>query len=184
MATRWNKQYYFWVIDLVSCMLKAEHRVCSVWPCRWVLVSCWLDSYVTVGGLKCVLTIINPVLCLSPPPQQSSYPIWEDFITKAGKLQSQLRWDMRPYFKHILCSILTFTWDVSQFPPWRRFKTARVSGLTSNDNQHKSLISWQYCPGVSMCPLPHLVFFEPDLLSISNAVNLHTSCQRLFQVFW
>ncbi|KAG7229386.1 hypothetical protein INR49_012777 [Caranx melampygus] len=30
-------------------------------------------------------------LVLFTPADKSSYPIWEDFITKAGKLQSQLR---------------------------------------------------------------------------------------------
>lgn len=35
----------------------------------------------------CVILVVFP---------QSSYPIWEDFITKAGKLQSQLRWVRDP----------------------------------------------------------------------------------------
>lgn len=52
----------------------------------------WLKGYTTVGMVKSVPMIVSFMLffpLLFPP--QSSYPIWEDFITKAGKLQSQLR---------------------------------------------------------------------------------------------
>lgn len=37
---------------------------------------------------------------------QSSYPIWEDFITKAGKLQSQLRWEH--VFVHVYVCFYVF----------------------------------------------------------------------------
>lgn len=54
------------------------------------MASCWLNCYVSVGIVKYVLTIMSFIFVSHFPPQ-SSYPIWEDFITKASKLQSQLR---------------------------------------------------------------------------------------------
>lgn len=50
----------------------------------------WLNGYIAVGMVKSVLMIVSFMFVTVFPPQ-SSYPIWEDFITKAGKLQSQLR---------------------------------------------------------------------------------------------
>lgn len=51
---------------------------------------CLLKHYVTEGTVEYV-PVVEFLIFVSNLPSQSSYPVLEDFITKAGKLQSQLR---------------------------------------------------------------------------------------------
>lgn len=51
---------------------------------------CLLKHFITKGTVEYILGLVF-VTVVSHLPSQSSYPVWEDFITKAGKLQSQLR---------------------------------------------------------------------------------------------
>lgn len=67
---------------------------------------CLLKRYVTKGMVEYVRVVVF-VIFVSNLPSQSSYPVWEDFITKAGKLQSQLRCVCCGYIMMCVCMFRT-----------------------------------------------------------------------------
>lgn len=78
--------------------------------------------------------------------------------------------------------MMSFVSDVAAHTLQKTFETAMcavfVHRLISGDSLHKGLIFQQYLLQVIWYPSLPIVPFKPNLIRISNAVNLHTSFQN------